>query len=131
MRVAPGGDVEPERFATEQLAAHALAWMASYVEALRRMRNWAVRLDEGGKLGEIEALILETTYGEYLAQLAGGIAMAQGKFARPQDLGLDDGESAIAHRSGGKPVGRRRSSPFATGRPARRSRGGHIRGYRH
>jgi (2S)-methylsuccinyl-CoA dehydrogenase len=94
VRVAPTGNVEPERFATEQLAAHTLAWMASYVEALRQIRNWAVRLDEGGKLGEIEALILETAYGEYLAQLAGGIAMAQGEFARPQDLGLDDGEIA-------------------------------------
>jgi (2S)-methylsuccinyl-CoA dehydrogenase len=94
VRVAPGGNVEPERFATEQLAAHALAWMASYVEALRQMRNWAVRLDEGGKFGEIEALILEIAYGEYLAQLAGGIPMAQGEFARPQDLGLDDGEIA-------------------------------------
>ena len=92
VRVAPGGNVEPERFATEQLAGHALAWMASYVEALRQMRNWAVRLDEGGKFGEIEALILEIAYGEYLAQLAGGIPMAQGEFARPQDLGLDDGE---------------------------------------
>ena len=29
VRVAPEGDVEAERFATEQLAAHALAWMAS------------------------------------------------------------------------------------------------------
>jgi (2S)-methylsuccinyl-CoA dehydrogenase len=94
VRVAPGGNVEAERFATEQLAGHALAWMASYVEALRQMRNWAVRLDEGGKFGEIEALILEIAYGEYLAQLAGGIPMAQGEFARPQDLGLDDGEIA-------------------------------------
>jgi (2S)-methylsuccinyl-CoA dehydrogenase len=93
VRVAPGGNIEPERFATEQLAAHALAWMAGYVEALREMRNWAVRLDEGGKLGEIEGLILETAYGEYLCQLAGGIAMAQGEFARPQDLGLG-GETA-------------------------------------
>ncbi len=93
-RVAPGGNVEPERFTTGQLATHALAWMASYVEALRQLRNWAVRLDEAGKLGEIEALILETAYGEYLAQLAGGIAMAQGEFARPQDLGLDDCEIA-------------------------------------
>ena len=94
VRVAPEGDVEAARFATEQLAAHALAWMAGYVEALRQLRNWAVRLDEGGKFGEIEAMILETAFGEYLAQLSGGIAMAQGEFARPQDLGLDDGEIA-------------------------------------
>ena len=45
VRVAPEGDVEAERFATEQLAAHALAWMASYVEALRQMRLWAELAD--------------------------------------------------------------------------------------
>src|SRR5262249_60312132 len=68
--------------------------MTSYVEALRQMRNWAARLDEGGKFGEIEGLILEVVYGEYLAQLAGGIPMAQAEFARPQDLGLADQEIA-------------------------------------
>ncbi len=92
--VASDGVVEPLRFAAEQFASHAFAWMASYVEALRQIRNWAVRLDEGGMFGEIEALILEVAYGEYLAQLAGGIPMAQGEFARPQDLGLADSEIA-------------------------------------
>jgi (2S)-methylsuccinyl-CoA dehydrogenase len=92
--VAPSGVVEPLRFAAEQFASHAFAWMASYVEALRQVRNWAVRLDNGGMFGEIEALILEIAYGEYLAQLAGGIPMAQGEFARPQDLGLADSEIA-------------------------------------
>ena len=92
--VAPSGVVEPLRFAAEQFASHAFAWMASYVEALRQIRNWAVRLDNGGMFGEIEALILEVAYGEYLAQLAGGIPMAQGEFARPQDLGLADSEIA-------------------------------------
>ena len=92
--VAPSGVVEPLRFAAEQFASHAFAWMASYVEALRQIRNWAVRLDEAGMFGEIEALILEIAYGEYLAQLAGGIPMAQGEFARPQDLGLADSEIA-------------------------------------
>ena len=92
--VAPSGVVEPLRFAAEQFASHAFAWMASYVEALRQIRNWAVRLDEAGMFGEIEALILEVAYGEYLAQLAGGIPMAQGEFARPQDLGLADSEIA-------------------------------------
>ena len=92
--VAPSGVVEPLRFAAEQFASHAFAWMASYVEALRQVRNWAARLDEGGMFGEIEALILEIAYGEYLAQLAGGIPMAQGEFARPQDLGLADSEIA-------------------------------------
>jgi (2S)-methylsuccinyl-CoA dehydrogenase len=93
-RVAPDGAVEPKRFTAEQLAGHAFAWMASYVEALRQLRNWAVRLDDGGMFGEAEALILEIAYGEYIAQLAGGIPMAQGEFARPQDFGLADEEVA-------------------------------------
>jgi (2S)-methylsuccinyl-CoA dehydrogenase len=93
-RVAPDGAVEPKRFTAEQLAGHAFAWMASYVEALRQLRNWAVRLDDGGMLGEAEALILEIAYGEYIAQLVGGIPMAQGEFARPQDFGLADEEVA-------------------------------------
>jgi (2S)-methylsuccinyl-CoA dehydrogenase len=93
-RVAPNGAVEPERFTAEQLAAHAFAWMASYVEALRQLRNWAERLDASGMFGEVERLILEIAYGEYLAQLAGGVPMAQGEFARPQDFGLTDEDIA-------------------------------------
>jgi (2S)-methylsuccinyl-CoA dehydrogenase len=92
--VAPSGVFEPLRFAAEQFAGHSFAWMASYVEALRQVRNWAVRLDAAGMFGEIEALMIEIAYGEYLAQLAGGIPMAQGEFARPQDLGLAESEIA-------------------------------------
>jgi (2S)-methylsuccinyl-CoA dehydrogenase len=91
-RVVAGGAIDPERFNAEQLAGHAFAWMASYVEALRQLRNWAVRLDDDSRLGEIEALILEIGYGEYLAQLAGGIPMSQGEFARPQDFGFSNDE---------------------------------------
>ncbi|MBV9375666.1 MAG: acyl-CoA dehydrogenase family protein, partial [Alphaproteobacteria bacterium] len=69
--------------------------MASYVEALRQMRSWAARLDEAARFGDIEALILEIVYGEYLAQLAGGIPMSQGEFARAQDLGLADENMAL------------------------------------
>ena len=106
-RLAPAGKVEPACFDAEQLAAHALAWIASYVEALRQLRNWAMRLDEGARFGETEALILRIVCGEYLAQLAGGIAMSQGEFARPQDLGLSDDEIAPlrAGESGGLSAG--------------------------
>ena len=89
-RVAAGGAIDPERFIAEQAAGHAFAWMASYVEALRQLRSWAVRLDDDSRLSEIEALILEIGYGEYLAQLAGGIPMSQGEFARPQDFGFSN-----------------------------------------
>ena len=89
--LAPDGEMEPTRLEARQVAGHALAWTATAVEALRQIRNWALRLDEAGAFGQAEALILETAFGEYLAQLAGGIPMAQGEFARPHEFGLDDG----------------------------------------
>ena len=39
-------------------AAHGLAWLATYVEALRQAARWAGELDAEGRLGEIERLIL-------------------------------------------------------------------------
>jgi (2S)-methylsuccinyl-CoA dehydrogenase len=87
-----GAAVSSAAFDREQIAVHGFAWMATYVEALRQIRGWAARLDEAGELGEIETLILAVAFGEYLAQLAGGIAMAQSEIARPQDLGLADDE---------------------------------------
>ncbi len=92
--LAPDGEIEAARLEARQVAGHALAWTATTVEALRQLSNWAVRLDDAGAFGEAEALILETAFGEYLAQLAGGIPMAQGEFARPHEFGL--GEHATA-----------------------------------
>jgi (2S)-methylsuccinyl-CoA dehydrogenase len=85
---------DPARLDAEQLAAHALAWMATYVAALRQLRGWAMRLRETGELGEAQLLILVVGFGEYLAQLVGGIAMGQGEIARPQDLGLGEADLA-------------------------------------
>jgi (2S)-methylsuccinyl-CoA dehydrogenase len=73
-----------------QRAAHALAWFATYVEALRQMARWARRLEHEKRLGEIEQLILQAAFGEYLAQLAGGILMSQNEIVRATDMGLDD-----------------------------------------
>ena len=71
-----------------QHAAHALSWLTTYVEALRQMQNWAERLSGEGKFGEMEQLIHQIAFGEYLSQMAGGIPMSQGEMARPQDMGL-------------------------------------------
>jgi (2S)-methylsuccinyl-CoA dehydrogenase len=95
-RIAPpgtiGGSIDGATLDREQIAAHGFAWMATYVEALRQIREWAVRLDAGGAFGTIDGLILAVAFGDYLAQLAGGIAMAQGEIVRPQDLGLAEDE---------------------------------------
>ena len=90
--VAPGGRVDGKSLDRNQFAAHALAWTSTYVEALRQLFDWAGRLNSQKTLGEIERLILQSAFGEYLAQMQGGIALAQGEVARPADLGLDGDE---------------------------------------
>jgi (2S)-methylsuccinyl-CoA dehydrogenase len=75
-------------FDREQRATHGLAWIATYVEAVRQLAAYAVRLSEAGRLGEIEDLIIRIGLGEYIAQLIGGIPMSQGEIVRPVDLGL-------------------------------------------
>ena len=79
-----------------QTAAHGLAWLATYAEALRQMQAWADRLNEAGTFGEVEALIHQIAFGEYLCQISGGIPMSQGEMLRLQDIGLtQDDMSAL------------------------------------
>jgi (2S)-methylsuccinyl-CoA dehydrogenase len=99
LRVTKDGAVDARLVDAEQLAAHALAWMATYVAALRQLRESALRLDAAGELHDAQRLIVAVGFGEYLAQLAGGIAMGQGEIARPQDLGLTDDDLAPLRRS--------------------------------
>ena len=75
---APGASVLNDH----QYAAHSLAWIATYVEALRQLTRWAGDLEDDGRFGEAERLILRIAFGEYTAQIFGGIPMAQGEFAR-------------------------------------------------
>jgi (2S)-methylsuccinyl-CoA dehydrogenase len=77
-----------------QTAAHGLAWLATYVESLRQMQNWANRLIEEGKFGEVEQLIHQIAFGEYLAQIRGGIPMSQGEMLRPAELGMTGADLA-------------------------------------
>ncbi len=87
-RVLRDGRVDSALIDAEQFAAHGLSWAATYVEALRQMLGWAGRLQGAGNFGELEQLILQSAYGEYLAQLYGGIALSQVEIVRPRDMGL-------------------------------------------
>jgi (2S)-methylsuccinyl-CoA dehydrogenase len=80
----------------EQRAAHGLAWLATYVEALRQLAAYAQRLAEAGNFGETEELLVRIGAGEYLAQIMGGIPMSQGEIVRLSDLGLS--AAAVAER---------------------------------
>ena len=92
--LAPDGRVSAQAIEENQVAAHGLAWLATYVEALRQMQSWAERLQQAGRFGEIEELLLQIAFGEYLGQIAGGIPMSQGEILRPHDLGLTEEDRA-------------------------------------
>lgn len=87
-RVTVNGRISAAALEQDQFAAHALSWLATYVESLRQLSAWAGRLTDAGTFGEMEALILQIGFGEYLAQIAGGIPMSQNETARLSDLGL-------------------------------------------
>ncbi len=86
--VSEGGRVSGGLIEQHQTAAHGLAWLATYSEALHQMQAWADRLQADGTFGEVEALIHQIAFGEYLAQILGGIPMSQGEMLRLQDIGL-------------------------------------------
>ncbi|EGJ23132.1 isovaleryl-CoA dehydrogenase [Cereibacter sphaeroides WS8N] len=111
-RVTTDGKVSSKALEEEQFAAHALSWLATYVESLRQMRAWAGRLETEGRFGEMEALILQIAFGEYLAQIRGGIPMSQTETARVQDIGIELGHPGEAVRrliqAGNTPAARAR-----------------------
>jgi len=73
----------------EQHACHGFAWFATYVTALGEMLAWARRLEAEDKFGELEQLILQAVYSEYLHQIYGGAPMSQGEFVRLADFGIE------------------------------------------
>ncbi len=95
-RVAADGRPLSRALDRQQRAAHGLAWLATYVEAIRQLAAYAQQLAAAGTLGEIEELLLRIGAGEFLAQMFGGIAMSQGEIVRLSDLGLD-AAAAAAH----------------------------------
>ncbi len=89
VRTTQDGRLCADLMEANQQAAHAVSWLATCSEALRQMQNWSERLREAGRFGEMEQLQLQIAFGEYLAQIRGGIPMSQGEFARLSDIGMD------------------------------------------
>ena len=81
--VSAEGRVSGALVEQNQTACHGLAWFATYLESLRQMQKWAERLEKDGLFGEIEQLILQIAFGEYLCQVQGGIQMNQGESGAP------------------------------------------------
>ena len=86
--VSADGRVSGALIEANQTAAHGLSWLATYSQSLKQMQRWAEALEAEGKFGEIEQLLHQIAFGEYLHQVAGGIPMNQGEVVRLQDMGL-------------------------------------------
>ena len=93
--VTVDGRISGAAIEANQCAAHGLSWLATYVESLRQMQNWATRLSGDGKFSEVEQLIHQIAFGEYLWQIYGGIQMNQGEVIRLQDIGLDQDDMKV------------------------------------
>jgi len=91
-QLMPSGKLSGEALDREQHAAHALSWLATYTAVISELANYAERLEGEGRFGETEQLTAQVAAGEYLNQIAGGIPMNQGEWARPTDLGLSSSD---------------------------------------
>lgn len=119
-RLSESGAEGNEKFNELQVQVHAFAWYATYVQALRQMHIWASALIRDDRLGELEWLIVVVAFGEYLAQLGGGVPMSQGEMVRPADIGIDEraiqvfaGSTASMVRHGCRPELRVRLAELA------------------
>ena len=93
-RVVRDGELSAAAIDREQRAAHGLAWLGTYVEAIRQLAAYAERMAHEHRLAEVEELLVRIGLGEYLAQMLGGIPMSQGEMVRPSDLGLSPAQVA-------------------------------------
>jgi (2S)-methylsuccinyl-CoA dehydrogenase len=87
-RVVVEGHPVSKMFDREQRATHGLAWLATYVEAVRQLASYTQRMVNDGTFGEVEEHLVRIGLGEYIAQIVGGIPMSQGEVVRPSDMGL-------------------------------------------
>ncbi len=87
-KVSANGALDNALIEREQHAAHGLAWLATYTEAIKQMTLYAKRLTEAGRFGELEALLTQIGVGEYVTQILGGIPMSQTEMVRFHDFDL-------------------------------------------
>jgi (2S)-methylsuccinyl-CoA dehydrogenase len=88
------GRVDRKLLEAHQTVAHGYGWYATYIEALRQTLSWRKALTAEGRGGELETLILQAGFGEYCAQLIGGLQMSQVEWARPSEMGASDEQIA-------------------------------------
>ncbi len=129
-RVSENGKLRADKIETEQHAVHGLAWLATYVEAIKEMAAYANRMQEDGRFGETEQLMTRIGLGDYLDQIFSAIPMNQGEIVRPADFGLAPDQIAPFRNAAVTALiasGNTRENRAALGRFDRRSPGGRDR----
>ena len=107
--VAPTGKPEPALLQAEQRRVHGFAWVATTVEAIEQLARW-----------NGDGLVVQIGLGEYLAQLVGGLPMAQNEMVRPNDLDTADAADTLAADPAVRAFLRRGNTPAARAELARR-----------
>lgn len=95
-RVAPTGQLDPARLDAEQRAAHGLAWISTTIAALDGLLAWAIAADAREQLGDAEDHLLAIGFGEYGAQLLGGVPISANEIVRPAQLGIAGAAAELA-----------------------------------
>lgn len=95
-RVAPRGAPDARLMTREQHRVHGYAWLAASIAALEATLDWAVRAERAGRFGETEGLVLRIGFGEYCAQIIGGLPMSANEVVRPAAFGTEAEARAFA-----------------------------------
>jgi (2S)-methylsuccinyl-CoA dehydrogenase len=93
-KVSQDGKIDGAALEREQHAAHGLAWIATYAEALNQIVSYARRMADEDRFGEMEALLSQIGVAEYASQLFGGVLMSQGEIVRVNELGVAEKDQA-------------------------------------
>jgi (2S)-methylsuccinyl-CoA dehydrogenase len=85
--VTDGERISAKKMNANQLAAHAVAYLATELEACRQMAAWAERVD-----GDFEAKVARAYVGEVARSLVGGVDLGPCESISLADLGIKDGD---------------------------------------
>ncbi|HVW28946.1 MAG TPA: acyl-CoA dehydrogenase family protein [Polyangiaceae bacterium] len=85
--VTEGGKISGKKLDGNQLAAHALAYLATELEAARQLVDWSER-GAGAGGGALERKIAEAYIGELVRELSGGVNLGPCESIAPSDLWL-------------------------------------------
>jgi len=88
----PEGKIDASLLDELQHASHGLAWFSTYALSLQQLKDYADRMKSEDRFGDMEALIVQIGFSEYLDQMLGGIAMSQNEYVRPRELGLSQAD---------------------------------------